>query len=106
MRTDARVRLRAAFDALIAFLAVATLVSSLLLPWYQATLTLSSATGWVVAPSGAATGVYAHASLWAAVGIAAAQIALLAARYYPGGRLRVPGDSILIALGSAITSSW
>jgi len=34
-------------------------------------------TGWVVAPSGAATGVYAHASLWAAVGIAAAQIALL-----------------------------
>lgn len=60
----------------------------------------------MVAPSGAATGVYAHASLWAAVGIAAAQIALLAARYYPGGRLRVPGDSILIALGSAITSSW
>jgi len=45
MRTDARVRLRAAFDALIAFLAVATLVSSLLLPWYQATLTPSSATG-------------------------------------------------------------
>lgn len=33
MRTDARVRLRAAFGALIAFLAVATLVSSLLLPW-------------------------------------------------------------------------
>ena len=106
MRTDARVRLMAAFGALIAFLAVATLVSSLLLPWYQATLTPSSATGWVVAPSGAATGVYAHASLWAAVVIAAAQIALLAARYYPGRRLRVPGDSILIALGSAITSSW
>jgi hypothetical protein len=54
---DARDWLRAAFDALIVATAVATIVSSLLLPWYQATLTPSSAKERVLAPSGAATGV-------------------------------------------------
>ena len=49
-----------------------------------------------------ATGLYAHPFLWAAAGVAVAQLALLLLRYYPGGRLRVPGDGILLALGSCL----
>ena len=96
-----RARLEAACDTLVTVAAVLTIVASRW-PWFQATLTPPDPDGVVLAPSGAATGVYAHPSLWAAGGLAAAQIALLAARYYRGGRLRVPGDGALLVLGSGL----
>ena len=101
MHAGTRAGLRAASDVLVAVAAVLTIMSSRW-PWFQATLTPPDLTGMLMAPSGAATGVYAHASLWATVGLAAVQIALLAARYYPGGRLRVPGDGGLLVLGSGL----
>jgi len=101
MHADTRARLRAASDVLVAVAAALTIMASLW-PWFQATLTPPDPDGLVLAPSGAATGVYAHASLWAAVGLAVVQIALLAARYYPGGQLRMPGDGGLLVLGSGL----
>jgi hypothetical protein len=100
MRRGSRARLRVACDVVVAVAAVVTIMASFW-PWYQATLT-PDMTGLVPAPSGSATGVYAHPSLWAAVGLAAAQIALLAARYCPGGRLRVPRDDILLVVVSGL----
>jgi hypothetical protein len=90
-----------ACDFVVAVAAVLTIMASRW-PWFRATLTPADMMGLVPAPSGAATGVYAHPSLWAAVGVAAAQIALLAARYYPRGRLRVPGDGVLLVVGSSM----
>ena len=101
MRAGTQARLEAACGMLVAVAAVLTIVASGW-PWFQATLTPPDPDSLVVAPSGAATGVYAHPSLWAAAGLAVVQIALLAARYYPGGRLRVPGDGDLLVLGSGL----
>lgn len=101
MRAGTRAGLRTALDAIVAITALLTVMASRW-PWFQATLTPPDLTGIVMAPSGAATGVYAHPSLWAAVALAVAQIALLAARYYPGGRLRMPGDGGLLVLGSGL----
>ena len=101
MHKGARAGLRAACDVVVAVAAVLTIVASRL-PWFQATLVPPDPDHQVVAPRGALAGIYAHPSLWAAVGLAAVQIALLAARYYPGRRLRVPGDGIVLALGSGL----
>ena len=101
MHAGTRARFSVACDTLVAGAAGLTITASLW-PWFQATL-VPPDPGWpVMAPSGAATGVYAHPSLWAAVGLAAAQIALILARYSPGGRLRVPGDGGLLVLGSGL----
>jgi hypothetical protein len=101
MHAGTRAGLEAACDTLVAVAAVLTIVASRW-RWFEATLTPPDPDGLVLAPRGAATGLYAHPSLWAAVGLAAVQIALLAARYYPGGRLRVPGDGDLLVLGSGL----
>jgi hypothetical protein len=104
MRAGLWAWLRAACDTLVAVAAVLLIVAPHWV-WFRATLTYdpNSQQGWAHAPSGGpATGVYAHPSLWAVVGLAAVQVALLAARYYPGGRLRVPGDSTLLAVGSVL----
>lgn len=101
MDAGTRARLEVARDTLVAVAAVLTIVASRW-PWFEATLTPPDPEGLVMAPRGAATGLYAHPSLWAAVGLAAVQIVLLAARYYPGGRLRVPGDGGLLVLGSGL----
>jgi hypothetical protein len=94
--------LSAACDVVVAVTAVLTIVASRW-PWFQATLTSTGGgTGGLPAPSGPATGVYAHPSLWAAVGLAVAEIALLAARCYPGRRLRVPCDDGLLAVASGL----
>lgn len=93
--------LRAASDTIVAIAAVLTITAARW-PWFQATLTPADPDGLVMAPSGVATGVYAHPSLWAAVGLASVQIALPAARYYPGGRLRLPGNGVLLVLGSGL----
>jgi hypothetical protein len=101
MHRDPRAEPRVAWDFVVAVAAVLTIMASRW-PWFQATLTPADMTGLVPAPSGAATGVYAHPSLWAAVGLAAAQIALVAARYYPRGRLRGPGDGVLLVVVSSM----
>jgi hypothetical protein len=101
MRRSPRAGPRVACDVVLAIASVLTIDVSRW-PWFQATLTSTGATGWVPAPSGAATGVYAHQSLWVAVVLAAAQIALLAARYYPRGRLRMPCDGVLLVVVSGI----
>jgi hypothetical protein len=101
MQAGPWVKVRVACDALVAVAAVLTIMLSLRV-WFQATLTPPQPEGQVGTVSGALTGVSAHVSLWAAVGLAAVQIVLLLARYYPGGRLRVPGDSALLALGSGL----
>jgi len=100
MRAGPWVWLRAACDAFVAVAAVLMIVAPRWV-WFQATLTyLPGGGGLVPAPSsGPATGLYAHPSLWVVVGFAAVQLVLLAARYYPGRRLRVPGDGILLAVG-------
>jgi hypothetical protein len=103
MRAGLWVWLRAACDTLVAVAAVLTIMASLL-PWFEATVMPPNPAGLVMAPIGALTGVEAHASLWAAVGLAVAQIVLLLARYYAGGRLRVPRDGTLLTLGSGLTS--
>ena len=106
MRAGGWTRLRAACDVLIAVAAVLTVVAPRW-PWYKATLIPSGPnvdlTG-VMAPQGEATGLYAHSSLWVAVGVAIVLLALLLVRYYRGGRLQVPGDSILLAVGSFLVS--
>jgi hypothetical protein len=102
MHAGARAGLRAACDVVIAVAAVLTIVASFW-PWFQATLTSTGGgTEGLPAPSGPATGVYAHPSLWVAVGLAVAQIALLATRYYPGGRLPVPGSDGFLAIASGL----
>jgi len=102
MRAGSWTRLRAACDVLIAVAAMLTVVAARW-PWFKATLIPSGPnvdlTG-VMAPQGEATGYYAHSSLWVAVGVAVVLLALLLVRYYPGLRLQVPGDSILLAVGS------
>jgi ABC-type glycerol-3-phosphate transport system permease component len=102
MNLGSRAWRRAACDVVVAVTALLTIVASFW-PWFQATLTSTGGgTEGLPAPSGPATGVYAHPSVWAAVGLAAAQIALLSTRYYPGGRLRVPGDDVLLAIASGL----
>ena len=71
-------------------------------PWFQATITSPDSDGAAMEPSGAATGLYGHGSLWVATGIAVAQLVLLLARHVPGGRPRVPGDGALLAVGSIL----
>jgi hypothetical protein len=97
------VRLNTACNAIIATAAVLTIMAPHW-PWFLATLVpdLGGGCGEVRAPDGPATGLYAHASLWVAAGVAAAQLALLLVHYYPGERLRVPGDGVFLALGSAL----
>jgi hypothetical protein len=99
MRAGTRERLTGACDTLIAIAAVLIIVA-VHWPWAHATLTPPAPD--VMKSPAQASGLYAHASLWAATAIAALQLALLVARYYPGGRLRVPGDGVLLALGSAV----
>jgi hypothetical protein len=99
MRAGTRERLTGACDTLIAVAAV-LIVVAVHWPWAQATLTPPEPD--VMQSPGQATGLYAHASLWAVTGIAVLQLALLLARYYPGGRLRVPGDGVFLALGSGL----
>ena len=99
MRAGTRERLTGACDTLIAIAAVLIIVAAHW-PWANATLTPPEPD--VMQSPGQATGLYAHASLWAVTGIAVVQLALLLARYYPGGRLRVRGDGVLLALGSGL----
>lgn len=88
MRASTRMRLTC--DTLIAAAATLIIIAAHW-PWFQATLTPPDPAGLVMEPRGTATGLYAHGSLWITTGIAVVQFALLLARYYPGGRLRVPG---------------
>jgi hypothetical protein len=90
-----------ACDAVMAVAAVAVIVAPHW-PWFQATLTRPDLDGMLMEPSGTATGLYGHGSLWVATGIAVVQLVLLLARHYPGGRPRLPGDGVLIGLGSVI----
>jgi hypothetical protein len=99
MRAGTRERLTGACDTLIAIAAVLTIAATHW-PWVQATLTTTDPD--MMELPGQATGLYAHGSLWIVTGIAALQLTLLLARYYPGGRLRVPGDGVLLALGSGL----
>lgn len=93
-------RLITACHVIVAAAAVLT-VAAAARPWFLATLTPDMG-GEVQAPDGPASGLYAHPSLWVAVGVAAAQLALLTGHYSPGGRLRIPGDFALLALGSGL----
>lgn len=102
MGTGTRGRLTGPCDTLIAAAAVLIIVA-VHRPWFQATLTPPDPAGLVMEPRGAATGLYAHGSLWIATGVAVVQLALLLARHYPGGRLRVRGDGVFLSLGSGLT---
>jgi hypothetical protein len=89
-------------DALIAVAAVLLLVA-VRWPWYVAArATADLDLDPPDLPHGAATGLYAHASLWVVAVVAAVQLALLLARYSPGERLRVPEDDSLLLLGSGL----
>lgn len=82
-------------DLLIGAAAVATATAPFL-PWAKATLQPDpgqSLDGVVMAPQGTVTGIYAHPSLKAAMILAVLQLALLLARYYPGGRCGCPGTA-------------
>jgi hypothetical protein len=99
MRAGTRERLTGACDTLIAIAAVLIIVAAHW-PWARATLRPSAPD--VMQSPGQATGLYAHPSLWAVTAMAVLQLGLLFARYYPGSRLRVPGDGVLLALGSGL----
>jgi len=101
MRAGTSERLTGACDALIALAAV-LIITAAHWPWAQATLSSTDPYWTEMALSGEATGLRAHPSLWAVTAIAVLQLALLLARYYPGGRLRVPGDGVVLALGSGL----
>jgi hypothetical protein len=101
MRTGTRERLTAACDTLIAVGAV-LIIAAAHWPWAQAKLTSTDPYWTEMALSGEVTGLRAHGSMWLVTGIAVLHLALLLARYYPGGRLRVPGDGVLLALGSGL----
>jgi hypothetical protein len=102
VRAGIRARLRTVCDLLIAAAAVVTATAPLL-PWCTATLRPDPGASLVglMAPRGTAIGLYAHPSLMAAMMLAVLQLAVLAARYFPGGRLRVPEYGYPLALGSA-----
>jgi hypothetical protein len=100
MGAGTRWRLTGACNMLIAVAAI-LVIAAVHWPWFLATQVPDLA-GEVQAPDGPATGLYAHPSLWVAVGVAAVQLVLLLAHYYPGGRLRVPGDGVFLALGSGL----
>jgi hypothetical protein len=105
-RPGTRERIRPACHALIAVAAVVTIAAAHW-PWFQATLTPPDADDpTLMAPSGTATGLYAHPSLWVATGLATAELILLLAYYLPRGRVRLPGDvgGSLLALGSGAIS--
>lgn len=105
MRTGTRKWLMALCDLLIAVAAVATATTPLL-PWCTATLQSTDPgqiLNGVLAPQGAVTGLYAHPSLKAVMALAVLQLALLLARYRPGGRLRVvPGYGFLMVTCSVL----
>jgi hypothetical protein len=105
----ARERVRPACQAVIAVAATATILA-VHWPWFQATLRpIEPGSPVLMAPSGAATGLYAHQSLWVATGLAAAELIVLLAHYAPfcspAHRLRLPGDvggSLLAVTSGAI----
>src|SRR5690348_4781207 len=68
MGTGTRRRLTGACDMLIAAAAVLIIVA-VHRPWFQSTLTPPDPAGLVTEPRGAATGLYAHGSLWIAIGV-------------------------------------
>ena len=79
MRAGTRERVTGACDTLIAIAAVLIIVAA---HWPWANATITPPTPDVMQSPGQATGLYAHASLWAATGIAVVQLALLVARYF------------------------
>jgi len=99
MRAGTRTRLTGYFDAITAAAAAAVIVAPHL-PWYAATLNPPDDS--VIAPSGTATGISAHPTLWAVTALAAAQLALLLARHLPGSRQRVPGNKGLLVLAATL----
>jgi hypothetical protein len=102
MRAGTRTWLTGCFDAITAAAAVAVIVAPHW-PWYVATLTPPDPDGNVHAPSGTATGISAHVTLWAVTALAAAQLAILLARHIRGGRHRVPGgDKGLLVLAAVL----
>lgn len=91
-------------DVLIGVAALATATAPLL-PWAKARLGPDpgqSLDAVVMAPQGTVSGLYAHPSLKPVMVLAVLQLAVLLARYCPGGRLRVPGYGYLLAAASAI----
>jgi len=100
MRAGTRTWLTGCFDAITAAAAVAVIVAAHW-PWYVATLTPPDDA--VNAPSGTATGISAHVTLWVVTALAAAQLAVLLARHLRGDRHRVPGgDKGLLVLAAVL----
>jgi hypothetical protein len=103
MRTGTRTWLAGCLDVIAAAAAVAVIVAPHW-PWYVATLTPPDPDGipFLHVPSGTATGISAHQTLWVVTALAAAQLAILLARYLAGGRYRVPGDNTLLVIAAAV----
>ncbi len=104
MAAGTRARVTGACSAVIAAASVVVVVAPHL-PWYVATQ--SPPGGGPPAPEGTATGLSGHDSLWAVIVLTFVQLVLLLARHVPGGRLRVPGDRVWLALSAAVVCfSW
>ena len=104
MRAHARMWLTRCFDVITAAAAVAVIVAPHW-PWFVATLTPADPDSipFLHAPSGTATGISAHPTLWAVTALAVAQLAILLARHLAGGRHRVPGgDKGLLVLAAVL----
>lgn len=92
-------------DLIIAAAAVA-LGISLFMPWFKATGEVGGgqATGVVIQPPGTVSGIGVHEYLWAVFGLALAEFAVLAARYFPGRRaFRLPGYRQFLVVTSGIS---
>jgi hypothetical protein len=92
------------YDIMLA-LAALLLAGSVFTPWFQADVQVNGANGGsfngtLISPKPTETGLAAHGFLWALVGLAFVQLALLAAHYIPGRfALSPPGfHKLLIAI--------
>lgn len=89
---------------LIVALASVVLAVCVFVPWFNATVrTLNpEVSGTLIQPPGTATGIGVHEYLWAAFGLALLQFAVLAARYFPGRPVRLPGYREFLVVASTL----
>ena len=96
---------RWAFDDIVTAIAALVLAVSAFFPWFQATVQImrTSEQGQLISPKGTISGVALHHYLWAVVGLALLQFAVLAAHYLPGRRaVTLPGYRQFLIVASGL----
>jgi hypothetical protein len=92
-------------DDIVTAFAALVLAVSVFFPWFQATVQImrTSEQGQLMSPKGTISGVELHQYLWAVVGLALLQFAILAAHYLPGRRgFTLPGYRQFLIITSGL----